>query len=65
MPFKAPEDGKLGNLRADHKQADRTSLSWGQRIEEHHPYPKQRIICADAHVHQGNKRNNLLRCNLN
>ena len=40
MPFKAPEDGKLGNLRSDHKQADRTSLSWGQRIEEHHPYPK-------------------------
>ena len=55
----------MGNLRADHKQADGTSLSWGQRIEKHHPYPKQRIICADAHVHQGNKRNNLLRYNLN
>lgn len=65
MPFKVPKGGKLESLRADHKQADWTSLSWGQRIEQHHPYPNQWIVCADAHIHQGNKCSNLLKGNSN
>ena len=51
---------KMEDLRADHKQADRASLSWSQWIDHHHPYPKERIICANAHVHQWSKCNNLL-----
>jgi hypothetical protein len=32
MQFKVSKGGKLESLRADHKQADWTSMSWGQRI---------------------------------
>lgn len=46
-------------LRADHEQANRTCLSRCKWIEHKHSNFEQRIVCADAHIHQRNESKDL------
>lgn len=55
----SPLNKKRKNVRAYHKQADCTCLSWSERVECQHSNFEQRIVSAYAHIHEGNEGGHL------